>query len=176
MAKILVTGANGQLGNELRIVSMDDAKNTYLFTDVIELDITDKDAVNYYFSVNKPDIIVNCAAYTAVDRAESERERCNVINVDAVRYLAEASGREGCKMIHISTDYVYGGCSNSPYSEDDITMPQSVYGETKLAGEKVLLNINNASVVIRTAWLYSPFGKNFVKTMIALGKEREEIN
>lgn len=176
MAKILVTGSKGQLGNELRIVSAGDTKNVYLFTDVVELDITDKGAVDNFFSANEPDIVVNCAAYTAVDKAESDRELCTAINVDAVKNLAEATRRGGGKMIHISTDYVYGGNGKAPYTENAPTAPQSVYGETKLAGEKALLAINNASIIIRTAWLYSPFGKNFVKTMIALGKEREMIS
>lgn len=177
MAKILITGANGQLGNEMRCIATNDTKNSYVFTDVADLDITNAKTVTSFFNELKPDFVVNCAAYTAVDKAEDEIEVCSLINSKAVENIATAAKNIGCKVIHISTDYVYDGDATKPYNEDDITSPKSVYGKTKLKGEESILTIlPNSGIVIRTAWLYSTYGKNFVKTMIDLGKVRDSLN
>ena len=172
---ILITGANGQLGNELRQISGNYANFRFFFTDVDELDITHSDAVHDFFDKNKIQTVINCAAYTAVDKAESDEPAAMRINAVAVEYLAKVCNKTDATLIHISTDYVYDGCSCKPYSEDHCTAPASVYGRSKLAGEKVALSVSK-SVVIRTSWLYSSFGNNFVKTMLRLGKERETIN
>lgn len=176
---ILVTGANGQLGNELRRqvagqVSVSDACD-YLFTDVAELDICDERAVRDFVATHAVDAIVNCAAFTAVDRAEDEPELCARLNHDAVAHLARAAEENKAELVQISTDYVFDGTSHRPYRESDRPCPVSVYGRTKLAGEEAALNLCSRAMVIRTAWLYSPFGNNFVKTMLRLGREREAI-
>ncbi len=176
MSTILVTGANGQLGNEMRNLSGNDRANRYIFTDVQELDITDPARVQAFLSENTVDFVVNCAAYTAVDKAESEIELCRKINAFAVENLAKASAATGAKMIHVSTDYVYSGTHYMPYVESDAVAPTSVYGVTKLEGEQLLLAANPASVILRTSWLYSPYGNNFVKTMLRLGREREKLS
>lgn len=176
MSTILVTGANGQLGNEMRNLSSTDPANRYLFTDVQELDITDLARVQAFLSENTVDYIVNCAAYTAVDKAESDIELCRKINAFAVENLAKASAAIGARMIHVSTDYVYSGTHYMPYVESDAVAPTSVYGVTKLEGEQLLLAANPASVILRTSWLYSPYGNNFVKTMLRLGCEREKLS
>lgn len=176
MSTILVTGANGQLGNEMRNLSSTDPANRYLFTDVQELDITDLARVQAFLSENAVDYIVNCAAYTAVDKAESDIELCRKINAFAVENLAKASAAIGARMIHVSTDYVYSGTHYMPYVESDAVAPTSVYGVTKLEGEQLLLAANPASVILRTSWLYSPYGNNFVKTMLRLGREREKLS
>ncbi|MBP3354144.1 MAG: dTDP-4-dehydrorhamnose reductase [Bacteroidales bacterium] len=177
MAKILITGANGQLGNEMRCVATNDTNNNYVFTDVADLDITDTNSVSSFFKEINPDFVVNCAAYTAVDKAEDEIEVCSLINSKAVENIATAAKDIDCKVIHISTDYVYDGNATKPYNENDITSPKSVYGKTKLKGEEAILTIlPNSGIVIRTAWLYSTYGKNFVKTMIDLGKVRDSLN
>ena len=176
MSTILVTGANGQLGNEMRNLSGNDRANRYIFTDVQELDITDPARVQAFLSENAVDFVVNCAAYTAVDKAESEIELCRKINAFAVENLAKASAATGAKMIHVSTDYVYSGPHYMPYVESDAVAPTSVYGVTKLEGEQLLLAANPASVILRTSWLYSPYGNNFVKTMLRLGREREKLS
>lgn len=174
MAKILITGSNGQLGNEMRCIANSDICNSYIFTDVAELDITNKNDVCNFIEIHKPDYVVNCAAYTAVDMAEDNEELCYKINCTAVENIAVAAKAMGVKVIHVSTDYVYGGDSSTPYSEDDDTNPKSVYGKSKLDGEKILQRIiPESSIIIRTSWLYSPFGKNFVKIMISLGRERD---
>lgn len=176
MSTILVTGANGQLGNEMRNLSGNDRANRYIFTDVQELDITDPARVQAFLSENAVDFVVNCAAYTAVDKAESEIELCRKINAFAVENLAKASAATGAKMIHVSTDYVYSGTHYMPYVESDAVAPTSVYGVTKLEGEQLLLAANPASVILRTSWLYSPYSNNFVKTMLRLGREREKLS
>lgn len=176
MSTILVTGANGQLGNEMRNLSGNDRANRYIFTDVQELDITDPARVQAFLLENAVDFVVNCAAYTAVDKAESEIELCRKINAFAVENLAKASAATGAKMIHVSTDYVYSGTHYMPYVESDAVAPTSVYGVTKLEGEQLLLAANPASVILRTSWLYSPYGNNFVKTMLRLGREREKLS
>ncbi|WP_455499059.1 dTDP-4-dehydrorhamnose reductase [Coprobacter sp.] len=176
MAKVLITGANGQLGNEMRCLAEKDKKNTFLFTDVQDLDITDSESVMKFVTDHNIDIIVNCAAYTAVDKAEDDEELCRKINALAVENLAKAAVVNQAKIIHISTDYVYSGVHYKPYSESDETAPCSVYGVTKLEGERLLFDNCSEAVVLRTSWLYSTFGNNFVKTMIRLGKERERLN
>ena len=177
MAKFLITGANGQLGNEMRCIANNDKTNSFIFTDIQELDITNLNSVCNFAEVHRPDFIINCAAYTAVDKAEDDSELCAKINCDAVENIAKAAKIIGAKVIHVSTDYVYGGDAVKPYLESDETNPKSVYGATKLNGEKRVIEIlPNDSVIIRTSWLYSTFGKNFVKTMIMLGKERDSLN
>ena len=165
--KILVTGANGQLGTELKKLIPD-----AIFTDADTLDITDLEAVKTFVKDNQIDVIVNCAAYTAVDKAEDEPELAKKINEDGPKNLALS----GTKVIHISTDYVFDGKGYKPYQPNDITDPVSVYGKTKRAGELAVLENAKVAVVIRTAWLYSAHGNNFVKTMRRLGAERETLN
>jgi len=172
---ILVTGANGQLGNELRKLSSNFPDYRFFFTDVADLDITNADAVNVFFETNGIQTVINCAAYTAVDKAESDEASAILINATAVGYLAKTCNKSDATLIHISTDYVYDGHACKPYSEDDPTAHASVYGRSKLAGEEAALTTHK-SVVIRTSWLYSSFGNNFVKTMLRLGKERETLN
>lgn len=175
MKNILITGANGQLGNEIQLLAKQYAAYNFIFTDVDTLDICDKDAVLAFAQTNKINYILNCAAYTAVDNAEDNEVLCAKINRDAVRNLAEAATCVGAKVIHVSTDYVFDGTNYMPYTEDAPTCPKSVYGQTKLEGEQALLAVCPQSAVIRTAWLYSEFGNNFVKTMLRLGNEREQL-
>ncbi len=175
MKNILITGANGQLGNEMRVLSVENQEYAYFFTDVAELDICDEEAVLAFVKANNINVIVNCAAYTAVDKAEENIELCTKLNADAVGYLAKAAEANHAEFIQISTDYVFDGIAHIPYKETEPTCPNSVYGSTKLAGEQNALTLCNRSMVIRTAWLYSTFGNNFVKTMIRLGKERESL-
>ena len=172
---LLVTGTNGQLGSELRKLSDHYPNDCFFFTDIAELDITNPEAVNDFLETNRIHTIVNCAAYTAVDKAESDEQAATLINAAAVGYLAKACNKTGATLIHVSTDYVYDGCACKPYSEDQPAAPASAYGRSKLAGEKAALTTRQ-SVVIRTSWLYSSFGANFVKTMLRLGKERETLN
>ncbi len=174
---ILVTGSNGQLGNEIRRISANHENNfRFFFTDVAELDITDLKAVDSFIKENNIKYIINCAAYTAVDKAEDDVDLCYKINRDAVANLGLAATNNNAKVIHISTDYVYDGTANKPYVETDTVNPQSVYGKSKQEGEAELLKSCADSIIIRTAWLYSIFGNNFVKTMIKLGKEHETLN
>ncbi len=175
MKNILITGANGQLGNEMRVLSAENAEYNYFFTDVAELDICNEQAVMEFVKANDIQVIVNCAAYTAVDNAEDNIELCTKLNSDAVGYLAKAAEANGAELIQISTDYVFDGTAHLPYRETEPTCPNSVYGHTKLAGEAHALNDCSKGMVIRTAWLYSTFGNNFVKTMIRLGKERDSL-
>ena len=175
MKNILITGANGQLGNEMRVLSAENPEYTYFFTDVAELDICNEQAVLDFVKANNIHVIVNCAAYTAVDNAEDNVELCTKLNADAVGYLAKAAETNGAEFIQISTDYVFDGTAHIPYQETEPTCPNSVYGSTKLAGEQNALSLCSRSMVIRTAWLYSTFGNNFVKTMIRLGKERDSL-
>ena len=163
---ILVTGANGQLGNEMQVLARENLQHTYFFTDVQELDICDEQAVYAYVSEHKIDIIVNCAAYTAVDKAEDNVELCDKLNNIAPGYLARAAQANGAAMIQVSTDYVFDGTAHIPYTEEEPTCPASVYGSTKLAGEQNVMDHCEKAMVIRTAWLYSIYGNNFVKTMI----------
>ncbi len=185
MKKILVTGANGQLGNEMQLQAQQNPKYSWFFTDlchvdggvavVTSLDITDRDAVDAFVQENAIDLIVNCAAYTAVDRAEENPDKAMLLNAKAPGYLAEAIERRSGHLIHISTDYVFDGTAHTPYTENVPTSPTSVYGRTKLEGEQAVLNANPSALIIRTAWLYSRFGNNFVKTMVRLGREKQEL-
>ena len=172
---ILITGANGQLGNEMRVLSAEHPAHTYFFTDVQELDICDAEGVKTYVKDHGIDVIVNCAAYTAVDKAEDNAELCDRLNHLAPGYLAEAAEACGAALIQISTDYVFDGTAYIPYTEDTPTCPNSVYGRTKLAGEQLAMDKCSRTMIIRTAWLYSTFGNNFVKTMLRLGRERESL-
>ena len=172
---ILVTGANGQLGNEMQVLARENLQHTYFFTDVQELDICDEQAVYAYVSEHKIDIIVNCAAYTAVDKAEDNVELCDKLNNIAPGYLARAAQANGAAMIQVSTDYVFDGTAHIPYTVEEPTCPASVYGSTKLAGEQNVMDHCEKAMVIRTAWLYSIYGNNFVKTMIRLGQERDSL-
>ena len=173
--RILVTGANGQLGNEMRALSAENQQHTYFFTDVQELDICNEQAVRAFVAGNQIDVIVNCAAYTAVDKAEDNAELCDMLNHIAPGYLAAAAEACGAAMIQVSTDYVFDGTAHIPYTEDVPTCPASVYGSTKLAGEQKVMELCSRAMIIRTAWLYSIYGNNFVKTMIRLGREREAL-
>lgn len=170
---ILVTGAYGQLGREIRELSNLYPTHKFFFTDVDSLDITSETAVQKYFKKNNPDFVINCAAYTAVDKAESNAESARLINAVAPGFLAKAARNSGAGMIHISTDYVFNGDSFLPYVENDPVKPQGVYGQTKLEGEERTQQENKNTMIIRTSWLYSSFGNNFVKTMLRLGQERE---
>ena len=175
MTRILITGANGQLGNEMRLLAREHTEYEYLFTDVAELDICDEQAVADYVRRNEVDVIVNCAAYTAVDKAEDNEELCDRLNRLAPGYLAKAVAARGGKLVQISTDYVFDGTAHVPYTEDCPTCPDSVYGRTKLGGEREAFAHCPDTMVIRTAWLYSTFGNNYVKTMLRLGRERETL-
>lgn len=175
MLNVLVTGSNGQLGSEIKELSSDYNYN-YFFTDKESLNISNKNAVNEFIKNNNINIILNCAAYTVVDKAENDEATADAINHLAVQYLAEISKENNIKLVHISTDYVFDGTNHKPYAEDDITNPNGVYGKTKLDGEKAMQNINpENSIIIRTSWVYSSFGNNFVKTMLRLGKEKDEL-
>ena len=173
--KILITGCNGQLGNEMQLLEKENPQHTYFNTDVAELDITDQQAIETFVNENQIDGIVNCAAYTAVDKAEDNEDLCTLLNAEAPAYLAAAIGKRGGWMIQISTDYVFDGTQHTPYTEDADTCPNSVYGKTKLVGELNVQKFCAQAMIIRTAWLYSTFGNNFVKTMIRLGKEKPEL-
>ncbi|WP_309498798.1 dTDP-4-dehydrorhamnose reductase [Sulfurovum sp.] len=175
MLNVLVTGSNGQLGSELKELSGEYDYN-YFFTDRDTLDISDEAALRNFIETHLIDTIINCAAYTAVDKAETEQEDADRINHLAVKYLAQISKEKNIKLIHISTDYVFDGKNFKPYLETDKTNPNSVYGQTKLDGEKALQEINSEnSIIIRTSWVYSSFAANFVKTMLRLGKEKEQL-
>lgn len=175
MTRILITGANGQLGNALRLELAGDPNIDAVYTDVEDLDITNAEAVENFLRDNAIEMMVNCAAYTAVDRAESDELRAAAINTEAVGIIGQAAGRLGIRVIHISTDYVFSGESYRPYEEKDEPFPQSIYGRTKLEGEGLLTSFCKDAVIIRTAWLYSEFGNNFVKTMLRLAGEKEEL-
>ncbi len=172
--KILVTGSNGQLGLSLKEI-LKDTDIEAVYTDVAELDITNKEEVDRFVEDLRPDYIVNCAAYTAVDKAETDDLLASKINTEAVGYIAQAAAKNGAKVIHVSTDYVFAGNSCRPYDENDEPYPQSIYGRTKLEGEGVLTAFCPDSIIIRTAWLYSEYGSNFVKTMLRLGKEKGAV-
>ena len=181
--KILVTGCNGQLGNEMQLLAKENGQHTYFFTDVVipegsvaqKLDITNEAEVEKFVEEHEIDCVVNCAAFTAVDKAESNEELCDLLNHVAPGYLAKAVGKRGGSMVQISTDYVFDGTSYKPVTEEQPTCPNSVYGRTKLAGEESVMKACDTHLIIRTAWLYSTFGNNFVKTMIRLGKEKPEL-
>lgn len=172
---ILITGANGQLGNEMRVLSRENPRHTCFFTDVQELDICDEQAVRAFVAYNRVQVIVNCAAYTSVDKAEDNLELCDRLNHLAPGYLAFAAEASGAGLIQISTDYVFDGTAHLPYTEEVAPCPDSVYGSTKLAGERAVMENCGRSMIIRTGWLYSGYGNNFVKTMLRLGRERETL-
>jgi dTDP-4-dehydrorhamnose reductase len=174
MAVILVTGAYGQLGNEIKVLSKNYSGYEFIFTDVDTLDISDKTRVNDFVEKNRPDWIINCAAYNFVDKAESEADKAFQINSVSVRNLAESIKGTDRRLIHVSTDYVFDGDSNVPYNEYSIPNPSSVYAKSKRAGEESALT-HAASMIIRTSWLYSSFGNNFVKTIIKHGTEKESL-
>lgn len=176
MNNILVTGANGQLGNEMRRLAEKTTSNRYIFTDIAELDITNLQAVRHCMAENQVTIVVNCAAYTNVDKAEDDFETADLINRKAVENLAIACKETEAVLIHVSTDYVFQGDSNLPCREDEPTNPLGVYGRTKLAGEQAMEQIGGKYLIFRTAWLYSSFGNNFVKTMRRLTSEREQLS
>lgn len=172
---ILVTGANGQLGTEMRQAAAQYPQYRWVFTDVQELDICDAQAVKACLEREKVDVVVNCAAYTAVDKAEENAELCDRLNHLAPALLAQAAEEVGAALVHVSTDYVFDGTAHLPYREVDTPCPNSVYGRTKLAGEQEVMSRCSKAMIVRTAWLYSPYGNNFVKTMIRLGRERESL-
>lgn len=174
MSRILVTGSNGQLGSEFQKIASGFSGLNFVFTDVYELDITNLQAVDDFCKNKDFNFIVNCAAYTAVDKAESDVEMAYKINRDAVKNLAKVASKYNAALIHVSTDYVFDGTSYRPYVEDDTINPQSAYGKTKAEGEFEALKYDR-SIIIRTSWLYSSFGANFVKTMMKLGSERSEL-
>jgi len=174
--KILITGAYGQLGNEIKVLSDAFPGWQFLFTDVDTLDITNENAIDIWFQKNKPRFVINCAAYTAVDKAETDSETAEKVNSLAPKLMAKFSKKFDAKLIHISTDYVFDGESFTPYSEEAEVNPKSVYGESKLKGEQNCFAENPETIVIRTSWLYSTFGNNFVKTMLRLGKDRGQLN
>jgi dTDP-4-dehydrorhamnose reductase len=173
---ILVTGCNGQLGKEFQKISNIYTEHNWIFTDINELDICDKHSVNNFFTENTLDICINCAAYTAVDKAEDEEEKAKTINATAVSNLAYACKSSNTLLIHISTDYVFDGTSERPYLESDLVSPNCVYGKTKAEGEQNIITSGCSYIIVRTSWLYSSYGNNFVKTMLRLGSEREFVN
>ncbi len=177
---VLVTGSNGQLGSELKELIQHSTFNiqhfNFHFTDKNILDITNKDSIESFCHTNTIEVIINCAAYTAVDKAEEDTFNADKVNHVAVRYLAEIAKEKNIKLIHISTDYVFDGTNYKPYNEIDSVNPQGIYGKTKLDGENAMFHVNlKNSMIIRTSWVYSSFGTNFVKTMLKLGREREEL-
>lgn len=174
--KVLVTGANGQLGTEIKVLSAAYPQHQFLFTTKEELPIENTERLNNFFQKNKIDYCINCAAYTAVDKAETEKEKAFLINADAVGELANVCYNHQTRLIHISTDYVYAGKIQQPLKEENAVGPINVYGASKLKGEELALQKNPSSLIIRTSWVYSSFGNNFVKTMIRLFKEKPEIN
>ena len=172
---ILITGCNGQLGNEIQKLEKVNPQHTFFNTDVAELDITNQLAIDQFIQENKIDGIINCAAYTAVDKAESNKLLCTALNAEAPAYLAMSIEKRGGWLVQVSTDYVFDGTKHTPYVATDTPCPDSVYGSTKLAGEIAVQKLCKKTMIIRTAWLYSTFGSNFVKTMIRLGKEKSEL-
>ena len=175
-ANILVTGANGQLANEIKILAAHYPQYGFFFATKEELPIENTEAVKSFFEKNRIDYCINCAAYTAVDKAESEKEKAFLINADAVRNLADVCNIRQIKLIHISTDYVYNGLTKISLKEENEVGPINIYGHSKLKGEEFAFEKNPATLIIRTSWVYSSFGNNFVKTMLRLFKEKKEIN
>lgn len=175
MKKVLVTGSYGQLGNEIQQIAPQMKDVEFVFTDADTLDICNKEAIEEFVANKSFDFIVNCAAYTAVDKAEEDEEKCFAINCEAVRNIGEVAASHGIKVIHISSDYVFDGTAHTPYTEDIKINPKTVYGKSKALGEADLKRVCLDAVIIRTSWLYSAYGNNFVKTMIKLGNERDEL-
>ena len=175
MMRILVTGCNGQLGNEMRL-ALEGRDAEVMFCDIDTLDLTNGFAVSRFVETNHITHIVNCAAYTSVDKAEDDRIMAAKVNIDAVHNIAMAAGANNARVLHISTDYVFDGRASTPYEEVMPALPSTVYGKTKFAGEQTLMSELPNSIVLRTAWLYSSFGNNFVKTMLRVGREKEEVS
>ncbi len=175
MKKVLITGSNGQLGSEIRRLEKNYPEFAFTYTDVGELDLTDEKAINNFLHNTSFDVCINCAAYTAVDKAEDDRDLARLINVTAVEYLAKACTAQNTFLVHVSTDYVFDGTNYRPYVETDPPSPNSVYGVTKRQGEEAVEKFAENALIIRTAWLYSSFGNNFVKTMLRLGKEKDSL-
>ncbi len=173
---ILVTGSNGQLGNSLRFVSEETISFNWIFTDIDELNISNKKHIVEFFETYNPDYLINCAAYTAVDKAEDDSQNAKLLNKTAPGYLAEICRIFNTKYIHISTDYVFDGSKNTPYNENYPVSPLGIYGKTKYEGEQTVISNNPNSIIIRTSWLYSEYGNNFVKTMIRLAAEKQSLN
>lgn len=173
---ILVTGASGQLGHAIQYVAPDYPELKFVFASSAEADITDKAAIQQFFERHRPDFCINAAAYTAVDKAESEPEKAYAVNATGPKHLAEVCNKFDTTLLHISTDFVFDGNKTTPYTEDDIPNPQSVYGKTKLEGENIIKQTAKKYFIIRTSWVYSQFGNNFLKTMIRLGNERESLS
>jgi dTDP-4-dehydrorhamnose reductase len=174
---VLVTGAKGQLGSEINELIHGYSQYDFLFVDVEELDLSQHKYIVDFLQEKQPDIIINCAAYTAVDKAEEEEELAEKVNHLAIKSIAEIAKEKNISVIHVSTDYVFNGKNFKPYSEDDQTNPNAIYGSSKLNGEKALLAINPSnSIIIRTAWVYSSFGNNFIKTMMRLGRDKTELS
>ncbi len=176
MVTILVTGSNGQLGNEIKCLSEQYPTYNFIYTDVEELNIADYQQIDYFFKNNNIQYIINCAAYTAVDKAEQEADLARYINANAVKYLSQIAKKNDAYIIHISTDYVFDGRSHMPYTEDDPICPASAYGKTKAEGENEMKNYAEKGIIIRASWLYSSFGHNFIKTILKYGKERGTLN
>jgi len=175
MINILITGSDGQLGNAIQVASKAFSNFNLTFTDVADFDITNAKSIDEYLSKNNFKYLVNCAAYTAVDKAEEDKNLAYLINAEGPENLAKACKKHNCSLIHISTDYVFNGISHLPYTETMETNPPSVYGQSKLAGEKAILEYSDSAIIIRTSWLYSEFGNNFLKTMLKYGSERDEL-
>ena len=176
MKTVLVTGANGQLGKSIHRIASNYSELKFIFTDVADLDITNSEAVDAFFQSNKIAYCINCAAYTAVDKAEEEVDKAFLINATAVKNLAESCRNSGTVLIHVSTDFVFDGTKKTPYTEEDIPNPLSVYGKSKLKGEAYIQEIWDRHFIVRTSWLYSEYGNNFVKTMLRLAETRDEIS
>lgn len=175
MKKILITGSNGQLGNSIKKLENEYPNFSFIYTDVADLDITNKQNVIDFFEEGKFTHAVNCAAYTAVDKAEEEYELAKKINAIGPANMATAARKTKCQFYHISTDYVFNGKGHVPYKEENSTQPPSAYGKTKLVGEEMVIQVNEKAIIIRTSWLYSEFGHNFMKSMLKFGKERDEL-
>jgi dTDP-4-dehydrorhamnose reductase len=175
MINILITGANGQLGLSIKALQAKYPDLSFIFTDIEELDITNPSELEKFFSKQKFDFLINCAAYTAVDKAEVEKDKAWQINVQAVEFLANMSVKHHFRIIHISTDYVFSGQHFRPYTEEEFPNPASVYATTKYEAEKRLMELSNTAIILRTSWLYSEYGNNFVKTILKLAKERNEL-
>lgn len=176
MKTVLVTGANGQLGKSIHRIGSNYPELKFVFTDVADLDITNSEAVDAFFQSNKIAYCINCAAYTAVDNAEEAVDKAFLINATAVKNLAESCRNSGTVLIHVSTDFVFDGTKKTPYTEEDIPNPLSVYGKSKLKGEAYIQEIWDRHFIVRTSWLYSEYGNNFVKTMLRLAETRDEIS
>lgn len=173
--KVIITGANGQLGTSIKKFQEEFPEIDFVYTDVDELNITDETKLEEFFSHQDFDYLVNCAAYTAVDKAEEDEENARLLNVKAVELLAKSSKKYNFKIIHISTDYVFGGKHFRPYTEEAIPEPESVYAATKYNAEKILTELSDDAIILRTSWLYSEYGNNFVKTILKLAKDRNEL-